>query len=777
MRFNLDRGLWPEAALAALATLAVAWPLTSLLQGPNWIGPAILFVLLVAVVGSLLRSLDFDPTLIVLGQTLAVLVGLILRYLPDTLIFSIVPGPETASRALELIQDAGRVLQHYVAPAPAPESVEFMIVAVLALTAVSVDSIGVTGRAPATAGIPLVAAFLVSVSNTGDAMQPWFFAAAALAWLLMVAQQGNRLVSGWSSADRRESVGSHDVSFGPTGHRSLARVLAVVTVLGALVLASVVPHLPPTFFADGMARNNEGRSIGGGGGQVAFTETMDVTADLKNQSQEPVLRYRTPDRLQQPLRVTASADFTGTRWVPPTYDPGPPQQGTLRPSGTGAPANAGSEGNTRWDEVPVTPGEVTVQSNNLRMPHLAVPSPVEEVTADVAMGWDSETASVRLEDPVDTYQVRFDQIANRGGLPEGIGDREADQGSWGGYLTLDDASLSTVQALNDEVVGEATNDLEVASRIQQYLRSGIFVYDLELAPGMDPDDPITHFLDTKQGYCVQFATAMVMMAREQGIPARMAVGFLPGELQANGSYSVIAADAHTWPELWIDGLGWTRFEPTPGIRTGPPPAYSQIETTAPEADPTLTSQAQPTGTAEPTPTSAEDNSWFDSARDFLADAWPILLRALGVVLVIALLTSVVALAGRRHREALLRSANTPQERIEGQWELLKRSLEDFGIDPPPARSPKEMGEHYSAKARLDRPADAALGRTTATLERARYAPPTQTVEDDDSTMHTDVMRVLDSVSRELPWNIRASAKLFPRSGVHYLKSLVRRWLP
>jgi len=163
MRFNLDRSLWPEALMAAVATLTVAWPLTNLLEGGDWIGPSILLVILVAVVGSLLRSVDLDPALVVVGQALAVAAALLWRYLSDTLSFVVVPGPETLDRATELLREAGRTLQTFAAPAPTNEGVEFLIVSVLALTAVSVDAIAVTGRAPATAGLPLAAAFLVGV--------------------------------------------------------------------------------------------------------------------------------------------------------------------------------------------------------------------------------------------------------------------------------------------------------------------------------------------------------------------------------------------------------------------------------------------------------------------------------------------------------------------------------------------------------------------------------------------------------------------------------------
>lgn len=765
MRFSWNHGLWPEATAAALAVLAAAWPLTTLLQGSHWVGPAVVPVLLVAVTGALLRSLRVDQTVVVLGQTFATVAYLLWRYLSDTLLWVVVPGPETLSRAADLLRDAGLTLQTFAAPAPANEGVEFLVVAVLALTATAVDAIGVTGGAPATAGIPLATAFLVSVSNSGQAMAPWFFAAAAAAWLIMVAQQNNRLVSGWSSADRQESVGSHDVSYGPTGHRSVARVLGLVTVLAALVLASVVPHLPPTFLADGLARNPDSGS-GGDTGQVSFTETMDVTADLNNQSDAPVIDYRATPRLDVPLRVTATTDFDGSTWQPPEPDPGNLQSGLLlhpgeRPAGM-------------REDIPTATGRVEVLSNGLRPPHLAVPSPLTTVRADTGMRFDPTQAAVRVEEAIDDYDVEYLQVAPRSDVPEGVGSPADGPPDLPGTLELDEAGLAAYSALSDEVVGDATNQLEIGQRIQNHLRSGLYSYNLELAPGLDPDDPITHFLETRQGYCVQYATAMVMMARYQGIPARMAVGFLPGELQADGSYTVVASDAHTWPELWIEGMGWTRFEPTPGIRTGVPPSYAQLDLGEAQADPTLTNtpEATPTPEEEPQGAADTDGSWTDTVVDALRSLWPVLLRSFLVLVVLAVLVSLLALAGRRYRGAALRHATTPQERIEGQWELLVRSLEDYGVDPPQQRSPREMAAHYGTTTRLTTAADEALGRATGTLERSRYAPDSRLGQTDDSEMHEDVRRVVDEVAERLPWNMRVSARLFPRSGWNYVRALI-----
>ena len=70
--------------------------------------------------------------------------------------------------------------------------------------------------------------------------------------------------------------------------------------------------------------------------------------------------------------------------------------------------------------------------------------------------------------------------------------------------------------------------------------------------GQQIGDPILRFLKSKTGYCVQFASTMVMMARAKGIPARMALGFLPGT-QDEGLFTVRSSDAHAWPELYFAG--------------------------------------------------------------------------------------------------------------------------------------------------------------------------------------------------------------------------------
>lgn len=760
-RDAFTRGMWPEGLVAALATLAVAWPLTDLLREDSWFVPAVLMVALVALAGAIMRTLDVPPSLVSLGQLVLGLVALSQVYLRDSLWRGLLPTRDTLLLIGELLREAGTVLQTYAAPAPTTTGVAFLVVSLMTLTAVSVDSMGVTGRAPASAGIPLAAGFLVSVSNSGQAMEPWYFAAVAVLWLIMLAQQGHRVLAGWPSANRREARGGDDVTANVPTYRGLAQVLGALALLTAVVGAAAIPHLPPTFLGEGLARNPDARSAGDGSAQVSFTETMDPSRDLRNQSQAPVLTYRTNATRLEPLRVTATERWDDGRWVAPER-PTSRLQGVDEP----IPRPAGLD-----EAVETAQQQVTVTGNALDLPHLAAPSPLAtlQLPGDSAYRFDPTDATVVLQAPAEQYTATYLTITGAD-LPEGVGDTPADPEQFDEeVLEVDPVSADAVAALNEEVVGGTDNALQAAIRIQNHLRSAPYQYSLTLAPAAeaDADDPIGGFLETRQGYCVQFATAMVMMARAEGIPARMAVGFLPGEVQVDGTRQVIASDAHTWPELWISGMGWSRFEPTPGIRSEAPPVYARTPSSTGDAAPTTTTVTRP---AEPTTTSAAPVPEEDSG---LSALWPTLWRTLLAVLVLALLMALVPVVGRRYREEAVRTAGTPVEKVEGQWLLLTRSLGDLGVDEPPARSPRDMRRYYREHTMMNRTGEDALGRITTTLERSRYAAPGHVDDTDATRMGDDVRTVVEQVREATPWNIRANAALLPQSGLAGVRAWVR----
>jgi transglutaminase-like putative cysteine protease len=115
-----------------------------------------------------------------------------------------------------------------------------------------------------------------------------------------------------------------------------------------------------------------------------------------------------------------------------------------------------------------------------------------------------------------------------------------------------------------QVAGETRSPYATVVALEAWFRStGGFTYSLQ--PGATPGLPplVGFVVDSKAGYCQQFAGAMAVMLRLLGIPSRVAAGFLPGRYE-DDFWRVTDHDAHTWVEVWFPGFGWLPFDPTPG---------------------------------------------------------------------------------------------------------------------------------------------------------------------------------------------------------------------
>jgi len=132
------------------------------------------------------------------------------------------------------------------------------------------------------------------------------------------------------------------------------------------------------------------------------------------------------------------------------------------------------------------------------------------------------------------------------------------------YLALPDDLPTRVTALARDLTATEPGPYHRARAIESYLRT--FPYTLDLPappPGRDVAD---YFLfDLKKGYCDYYATAMVVLARAAGLPARLVVGYASGRYDPGSSqYIVTEADAHSWVEVYFPEIGWVEFEPTGG---------------------------------------------------------------------------------------------------------------------------------------------------------------------------------------------------------------------
>lgn len=757
----MTRRRWRITVLAALATLAAVYPITSLFVSTRWLPNAMLVIGLTAALGLLLRGLTRSRLLIVLVQLVVVLYVVLLHFTGDTFSYS-VPTARTVELANSLGLDAIETIQRSSAPAPLTDGVAFYLVAAVALIAVLVDAMAATWRAPAAAGLPLLTAYLITAANGNAASAVRYFVVPVVLWLIMLHTTARATFGRWSTTSVSDVTGGESSSDNASAMRALtggAARLGALAVVAALILPILVPHFPPRYLTDGL-----GRSTGSGGvGTVGFNDTIDLRNSLVNSDETPILRYTSTGPANIPLRVLATSFYSRGEWrVARRSDQGPDRPVPLPPQ------------TDRREYV------MTVSNNVLKAPRLAAPYPVVTPAIEgTPFRIDPVTRDIRVEQTVESYQVTYADVnppvskLRAAGAPTSP-DILADD------LAIPDVAAELIHEWSDDVTAGAASDYDRAVAIQGHLRDTTrYTYSLDLgeaptdANGQELD-PITAFYQTRRGYCTQFATAMIMLARAQGIPARMAIGFIPGTREGS-SYIVRASDAHAWPELYFEGSGWLRFEPT-ASRSGPP-AYSVPGLDTPGSDQTAPGGGA-TGTATQTRTqrpfqegeagSSTTTSWVD---EWLTGGNLVILIT---VLVVVLGTFLMPLTAWIVRSLRRRRAATRQDLVEIEWDALMSHFDDLGLSAPPGATLRSARERYITDGHLDDEHASAMRRVTATLERARYDRPERTTPEQTEELHRDIRSIRRQVSGTRAWTTRARSFLWPTEGVSVWRELVGR---
>ena len=170
----------------------------------------------------------------------------------------------------------------------------------------------------------------------------------------------------------------------------------------------------------------------------------------------------------------------------------------------------------------------------------------------------TETAGMPYEDyeTIADYTRRIYKIELDSYMSEEQYDQALDEKDMSRYLDTDMAT-ERIKELNYNITKDCENDYEKACRIEEFLRQYTYSKDVDLS---DSENYIDDFLfNTQKGYCVHFASSMVLMLRVAGIPAKYSIGYRHNEEKSN---IVTGSEAHAWPEAYIEGLGWVPFEPT-----------------------------------------------------------------------------------------------------------------------------------------------------------------------------------------------------------------------
>ncbi|MEY2405761.1 MAG: hypothetical protein QOG39_677, partial [Acidimicrobiaceae bacterium] len=309
------------------------------------------------------------------------------------------------------------------------------------------------------------------------------------------------------------------------------------------------------------------------------------------------------------------------------------------------------------------------------------------------------------------------------------------------------------------VVAAAVTPYDKALALQDYFRDGSFTYDLTVPAGHS-DSAIERFLfDTKAGFCEQFAGTYAAMARAVGLPARVAVGFTPGEqdpIKAN-LYHVKGEHAHAWPEVYIDGQGWVPFEPTPGRGAPGAEAYTHVpesqssgngatNTTLAPSTTVASGPADSPSTTRPAESNGVATGGGQNNKPASESSWSVwgkkVALVLGTAALLALLYSVIVPLLHRHaRDKRRRGADSPTDQVRVAWSEAVEAVGLLGVAPSRTESPVEFGWRarrlapegaFEALATLVEAADySAEGATGEQAEQAwaRSEPITQVVRD------------------------------------------------
>jgi hypothetical protein len=137
------------------------------------------------------------------------------------------------------------------------------------------------------------------------------------------------------------------------------------------------------------------------------------------------------------------------------------------------------------------------------------------------------------------------------------------------YLALPPGITERVRQLAASWAGDAADPRSIAVRVEQRLRTD-YAYDLE-SPSGAASNPLEHFLfESRRGHCEFYSTGMAVMLRTLGVPSRNVTGFIGGTWNRFGRfYAVRQGDAHSWVEVFLPDVGWTRFDPTPVAAAAP----------------------------------------------------------------------------------------------------------------------------------------------------------------------------------------------------------------
>lgn len=728
------------ALVACLLTTALLY---SVFDGDEWFARSAGAVILVAVIGALARVARLPALGIPVLQAAGVLIYLTATYAREEANSGWLPGKAALSSLRDLVDVGFTEIDTVTPPLTPSEQITLVVVAGVALMAIVVDLLAAGLRQTALAGLPLLVLYIVPAAVLPNGPDGWMFLLPAVGYLLLLITDSRERLLRWGVAVSGRAGEARTRSSGELGQ--LTRRIGVTVLSMSIVIPALAPRLTDGTFGEGGIGNDPD----GGGTISTLNPLVSMRRDLVRPQDVDLMKVRTTslDADELYLRAVTLDTFDGEEWRAGRRE-------VTRFNG-GLPDPIGLP-----DSLADQPVQTSVQVlETLESDYVPMPFPATRL--QIEGGW--------RVDPLTSNVVSHDGPKQIAGLTYTVNSFDLDpkpadvtpalvvEPYLQPYLELPEDLPERVKLLAERVTRGTDTILARAIALQQWFRDpDEFAYDLRQRPGTGKD-AILAFLEDRRGYCEQFASTMAVMARHVGIPARVNVGFTPGSPGSDGTRTISAHDAHAWPELYLPGVGWTRFEPTPGSAASNPDVPDWLAPNPQDAPPggadgedsediapTPTPEGLPGASAPPDP--ATENPGLDGSalplptpesclppkifnpatnecRDKL-DPWYLRwwkAEATGGALLLLLLAPMMTrIAVRRRRWYLAGTAGMTG--AETAWTELRDSAIDLGYVWPEARTPRQTSAELAGDGKLGPTGSDALAMITQFVERVRYAP-------------------------------------------------------
>lgn len=573
------------ALAAATAFVMAVGRLTGLIDGTEWLTPAAVAVGAAALLS--LMSVRFRlPALAAVLVHLVVAAWFVLRLVaPGSLTAGIIPTAATFAQAGEELSYGLELLRFGAAPVLAvPGLVAIIGVSLWALAAWTVASL--LRRRPALATAPNVVFYLQLATIDRLPSNRVWVVGLALVTAALVLTIGDRQPGRRGRLDRKTGEAMPRRSLG----------LAVISLITLAMVGSLMPDMVGDKVpAGGTIRWRTASGLGGlYGGGTALNPFVGLQQSVVSLSDEPVF-FATVSDSAPPAEelywnlITLDV-FDGSNWLPstlPTYKTGSAWEDAeqrFRGPTTSVAARVRIAG-LRGQILPTLYSTTGLESPTERIREGFLVRADGTVRLDLSLreGWEYEIRAELPDPDIAALASRngkltplFEQAVEGDASDLAPSNRPLDRTPLTDrirYVELPPRLPAGIRNLAQQVAKGGSTPFEDAVLLEAFFRdSRLFVYSPDVSSGhssLDLEDWLTEPTSTnyRTGYCEQFATAMAVMARTLDLPSRVVLGFTPGTVstQEDGSEVIVVKErnAHAWVELWLDGQGWVRFDPTP----------------------------------------------------------------------------------------------------------------------------------------------------------------------------------------------------------------------